>query len=187
MQLPRMLTKKLRARVVALGGDERGVSAVEFAMLLPLMVLLYLGGVEMSEAISISRKVSLTSRSVADLVAQSTSISNSEMTNVLNAASAVAAPFPVTNLKVTVSSITIDANGNAKVTWSDALNTTARPVNQTVTLPTALKIPNTSVIWGEVQYAYKPAIGYVITGTLNLKDQIYMRPRQSDSVSRTTS
>jgi hypothetical protein len=39
------------------------------------------------------------------------------------------------------------------------------------------------LIWGEASYSYKPAIGYVVTGTLNLKDQIYMRPRLSDSVS----
>jgi hypothetical protein len=38
-----------------------------------------------------------------------------------------------------------------------------------------------------VQYDYVPVIGYVITGTLNLKDQIYMRPRQSDKINRVTS
>jgi hypothetical protein len=38
------------------------------------------------------------------------------------------------------------------------------------------------LIWSEVQYTYKPVIGYVITNTLTLKDQIYMRPRLSDSV-----
>ena len=52
----------------------------------------------------------------------------------------------------------------------------------TVTLPTALTVANTSLIWAEVQYAYTPAIGYVITGTMTLKDQIYMRPRLSDTV-----
>ncbi len=187
MQCVRKRLDRLRARIAALGGDERGVSAVEFAMLLPLMVLLYLGGVEISEAVSISRKVSLTSRAVTDLVSQSTSISDVEMNNILNAASAVAAPYAVSNLKVTVSSIAIDAQGNAKVVWSNALNATARPKNQTIALPTALKIPNTWLIWGEVQYAYTPAIGYVITGTLNLNDNIYMRPRLSDEVKRTTS
>ena len=53
-----------------------------------------------------------------------------------------------------------------------------------MTLPAALNIANTSLIWSEVQYTYKPTIGYVITGTLTLKDQIYMRPRLSDSVTR---
>ena len=36
-----------------------------------------------------------------------------------------------------------------------------------------------------MSYTYKPTIGYVVTGTLNLSDQIYMRPRLSDNVGRT--
>ena len=35
-----------------------------------------------------------------------------------------------------------------------------------------------------MQYTYKPVIGHVVTGTLTLKDQIYMRPRMSDCVTR---
>ena len=46
-------------------------------------------------------------------------------------------------------------------------------------------VASTSLIWSEVQYSYTPTIGYVITGTLTLKDQIYMRPRLSDSVTGT--
>jgi hypothetical protein len=54
-----------------------------------------------------------------------------------------------------------------------------------VTLPAALNVPNSSLIWSEVQYTYKPVVGYVVTGTMTLKDQIYMRPRLSESVART--
>jgi Flp pilus assembly protein TadG len=108
------------------------------------------------------------------------------MTNALNAAAAVMAPYSTTLLKVVVSSVTIDANGNATVDWSDALNGAARAKGSTVTLPPALAVANSSVIWSEVTYTYKPTIGYVVSGTLNLKDQIYMRPRLSDSVQRTT-
>ena len=50
-----------------------------------------------------------------------------------------------------------------------------------VTLPAALKVPNTWLIWSEADYSYTPTIGYVITGTLQLKDQMYMRPRLSPS------
>ena len=67
-----------------------------------------------------------------------------------------------------MSEVTIDANGNAKIVWSDTLNGTGAAVGSTVTLPTALTIANTSLIWSEVQYSYKPTIGYVITGTLML-------------------
>ena len=181
------VTRRFARRIRRLARDSRGVSAVEFAMLLPLMVTLYLGAAEISQAVGISRKVTLVARSLSDLVAQTASINNAEMSNVLNAAAAVAAPYDATLLKVTVSSVVIDAQGNAKVAWSDTKNGTARGVGESVTLPTALKIPNTSLIWAESQYAYTPTIGYVVTGTMTLKDQIYMRPRQSDNVTRTAS
>jgi len=179
------LARCFARRLHGLGGDERGVSAVEFAMLLPLMLTLYLGTVEISQGIGADRKVTLTARTVADLVAQVSSINDTDMTNALNAAAAVMAPYPMTNVKVVVSSVTIDSNGTATVAWSDAMNGSGRAKGSTVTLPTALAVPNTSVIWGEVEYSYKPTIGYVMSGTLTLKDQIYMRPRLSDSVQRT--
>ena len=182
-----LLIEWLMRRPAALARDTRGVSAVEFALLLPLMLSLYLGAVELSQGIAADRKVTLTTRTIADLVSQVTSINNAGMTNSLNAAAAVMAPFSVSNLKVTISSVSIDANGKATIAWSDTLNGTARAVGSTVTLPSALNVANTSLIWSEVQYSYKPVIGYVITNTLTLKDQIYMRPRLSTSVTRVNS
>jgi Flp pilus assembly protein TadG len=167
--------------------DPRGVSAVEFAMLLPLMLTLYLGAVEISQGVSIDRKVTLTTRTVADLVTQSANITNAAMTNILNASSAVLTPYPTANLKVTVSAVKIDADSKATIDWSDTLNGTARPKGQSVTLPAALNVPNTTLIWSEVQYNYQPTIGYVVTGALTLSDQIYMRPRLSDTITRTAS
>ncbi len=93
-------------------------------MLLPLMLSLYLGAVEVSQGIGADRKVTLTARTVADLVSQVTSVNNNDMTNSLNAATTVMAPFPTGNLKVVVSSVTIDAQGKATIAWSDTLNGT---------------------------------------------------------------
>jgi Flp pilus assembly protein TadG len=177
----------VKRKLGGLVGDERGISAVEFAMLLPLMLTLYLGAVELSQGIGADRKVTLTARTIADLVSQTASINNTDMTNSLNAASAVMAPYPVSNLRVTVSSVKIDATGKATVDWSDTLNGTARATNSPVTLPSALLVPNTWLIWSEVQYSYRPTIGYVVSGTLTLKDQSFMAPRASASVARTAS
>jgi Flp pilus assembly protein TadG len=180
------LKSSIEDRLRRLIGDERGVSAVEFALLLPLMLTLYLGAVEVSQGIGADRKVTVTARTICDLVSQVKTIGNTDMTNALNAASSVMAPFPITNLKVTVSSIKIDANGQATVDWSDTLNGTARAKGSTVTLPAALNVANSYLVFSEVQYSYKPVVGYVVSGTLTLKDQIYMRPRLSDSVIRGT-
>jgi len=175
----------LRQRISGCVRDERGISAVEFALLLPLMVMLYLGGVEVSQGLTIDRKVTLVARTVADLAAQAQKITNSQMDNILDASTAVMLPYSIGEAKVVVSQVSIDADGVAKIDWSDAKNGTARTPGQTVTLPAALNIPSSSLIWSEVSYDYKPVIGYVITGTMKLTDQIYMRPRLSDKVERT--
>src|SRR6202158_5025102 len=52
--------------------ETRATAAVEFAALLPFMLLLYIGGVEISQGVSADRKVTMTSRTVADLASRST-------------------------------------------------------------------------------------------------------------------
>ena len=181
--LARLLPDRLRR----IAGDERGVSAVEFAMLLPLMVALYLGAVELSQGIAADRKVTITARTIADLVSQVSSINNSGMNNALSASAAVMTPFATDTLKVVVSSIAIDKDGNAKVTWSDTLNGTIREPGSSVAVPAALAVPNSTLILSEVEFIYVPTIGKVLTKSgVTLKDHIYMRPRLTDSVARTT-
>ena len=177
----------LRRRVAAFLADCRGVSAVEFALLLPLMLTLYLGGVEVSNGVAADRKVAITARTVADLAARMTTISNTDITNILGASSAVIAPYSVANLKVTVSEVNIDNRGNATIAWSDSLNGSPHSTGQTIAIPGSLAIPNTSLIWGEVQYNYNPTFGYVLTGTLTLKGQMYMAPRLTSAVTRVNS
>ena len=176
------IAQGIRRYVARLQRDERGVSAVEFALLLPLMLTLYLGTVEISQGISADRKVTLTSRTMADLISQVSSIDSGGLGDVFNASTSVMAPFTTTPLKVTVTSVSIDANSRATVTWSCTRGGTAHSVGSTVTVPTALNAANTTLIWSEVSYVYTPAIGYIITGPLTLKDQLYMAPRISTSV-----
>src|SRR5262245_33280732 len=177
-----LLNGPLSRRLSKFIEDKRGISAVEFALLLPLMLTLYLGGVEVSQGVAIDRKVTLTARTVADLVAQVSTIDNTGVNASLGASAAILAPYPDTNAKITVSVVTIDANGNAKIAWSAATNGSARATGAAVTVPDALKVPSTSLVWGETTYTYTPSIGYVVTGALTLTDQIFMRPRLSDTV-----
>jgi Flp pilus assembly protein TadG len=156
-------------------GDRGGVSAVEFALIAPLMIGLYLGCVEISSGISADRKVSLTVGAVANLTAQVSTISSSDMTNILNASSAIIAPFSTSNLKITVSCISIDANKNATVKWSATQNGSLE--SGSITIPSALAVASTQLILAEASYAYTPTVGYTITGTLNLSDKMYMSPR----------
>ena len=186
------LLSRLRASVARLGHDQRGVSAIEFAMLLPLMLSLFLGAVEFSQAVAVDRKVTQAARAAADMVSQVETIDSAELANVIDAAQNVVAPYPDVNLKVTISSIKIDAQGNISTVWTYSGSTGAvtdpTTAEQAINARPALKIPNTTtyLIWGQAEYTYKPTIGYVLTGTMTLRDQIFMRPRLSDDVQKTT-
>jgi Flp pilus assembly protein TadG len=165
--------------------DCNGMAATEFAMVLPVLLLMFLGAVELSNGVAIDRKVTLTARTITDLVSQASVVNNADMTNILNAAAKVMTPYSNTPLKVKVSAVDIDNAGLAKVAWSDALNDTKRSTGSSVTLPPALAVPNTQLIFGEIQYAYQPPVGYAVMGNINLNEKFYTRPRQGGTVTRT--
>jgi Flp pilus assembly protein TadG len=167
--------------------DDRGVAAVEFAIILPFMLILYLGSVEAGNGLSVQFKAALASRAVADLASQYTSIDNTTMSGILNAAAKVVQPYSASGMIVTISEITTDSTGKGTVTWSDSLNGTAHTVGQSVTLPTALQIANTSLIWSEVTYPYQPSFGMVMTGTINIYQTSYFYPRLSTLITRVNS
>jgi len=167
--------------------ENRGAAAVEFAIVLPFMLLLYVGGIELGDGMAIQVKVTDTAHIVADLTTQNTSISNATMKAILGASSATIAPYAASNVVVTVSEISTDASGNATVTWSDSLNGTARNAGDKFTLPTSLASqPNISLIYGEVSYRYTPNLGYTITGTVTISDSYFLFPRNSNSITRVT-
>jgi Flp pilus assembly protein TadG len=174
----------LLSHLRAFARGERGMAAVEFALILPFMLTVYLGGVEIGDGVAIDRKVAVTTRAVADLASRYTTIKNADMSSILGASSVIIQPYGATPLAVTVSQVTVDAKGNATVAWSDTLNGTARTVGSPVTLPGTLAIPGTSYVWGEVNYIYTPTLGYVMTGSWTLSNQIFMSPRSSAFIAR---
>ena len=190
----------LSFRVRKFSTDADAVAAIEFAIVVPFMLLLYVGGIELADGMAINVKVSATAHSVTDMVAQNTSLSTAQMQNILTGATAIIAPYPVTSgssslLSVTVSEISSDANGNLTLRWSQSYNGTSFGPGRTnltnLTVPTSLNgtvgnanNPNNqndqvSFIVGEVSYAYTPNLGYTISGTVNLADSYWLFPRCS--------
>ena len=174
---PGLLDPHLRA--ACFGGDQRAMAATEFALVLPLMVALLLGGIEVSDAVSLGRKVTLTAHTVTDLVTQNSCLSTSEMNTIIGATSAIVAPYSNANLTMTVSEIDTNANSNATIGWSTSSTLTPGTV---VTLPSALQQPNAHYIWGVATYSYQPTLGYKLTGTINITDQMYLSPRLSTTI-----
>jgi Flp pilus assembly protein TadG len=174
----------LSSSLARLAGDCNAVAAVEFALVLPILLTLYLGSFEFGQAFTISRKVTHVTSSLSDLVAQYKTIDNATMTGILDASAAVVTPYPASAVKIKLSLIKIDAAGKATIVWSDARNTTALTVGSVVTVPATVKTANTYLVTGEVHYSYTPLFGYTMTGTYDLHDNFYLRPRLSNDVKR---
>ena len=106
------MTSSLPRKIRRFGRDRRGVSAVEFAFIAPVMIGLYLGCAEISDGVAADRKVSLIAGTLANLTAQATTLLPADMTNIFNASGAIMAPYNAANLTMTVTCLSIDANKN---------------------------------------------------------------------------
>ncbi|MFZ5733266.1 MAG: TadE/TadG family type IV pilus assembly protein [Pseudomonadota bacterium] len=187
MTKSRLLTawRGTRQAAFQLRDDTRGLSAVEFAVILPMMLVLFFGLVEISNGVAADRKVTLTARALSDLISQAITVTDTDINESFSASKGVMAPFDTSTIKSVVSEVKIDSSGNAKIAWSKAnANASARPVNSSVTIPASLAVPNTYLIWSEVSYDYKPAVGYVVSKAtgIPLKEEFFTRPRQSNCV-----
>jgi Flp pilus assembly protein TadG len=58
------------ARGGRLRRDRRGLAAVEFALVVPLMLVLFFGALEFSSGVAVDRKVTLVARTLSDLTTQ---------------------------------------------------------------------------------------------------------------------
>jgi len=181
---------RLSFRLRKFWADSDAVAAIEFAIVLPFMLLLCIGGVELGNGLAINVKVTEATHTVADIVSQNKCVTISDVTGILGASSQVLAPYSVTNAVVTVSEVQPTGDGKtATVIWSQSLNGTARTVGTSVLLPTSLTgVPTTSgLILGEATYFYTPNLGYTISGTVALGDSYYLYPRQTAFVPAITS
>ncbi|MEC9368140.1 MAG: TadE/TadG family type IV pilus assembly protein [Pseudomonadota bacterium] len=165
--------------------DQKGVSAIEFAMVLPVMVALYVGSVELSHTLTIDRRVTAVASATADLIAQSEQVSTGDLNDIFEAASSIMTPYSATPIKIKATSVVADQNNNTKVEWSAALHDTPYAPNTSFPLPEGLTQPFTSVIVAEVSYTYTPPIGENMTGGITLTDKFYLRPRRSLTVAKT--
>lgn len=174
---------ELQGRLRAFARDRDAISAVEFALILPFMLIMYIGSVELGDGLAIDFKVAETARTVTDLASQYVSIDGTTMSSILGASSVVVSPYSSTNMVVTVSEVSTNLNGQATIAWSCSLNGTPHTKNTSVTLPSSFNNPaSISLIWGEVTYPYTPSMGYVVTGTINMYQNTYFYPRLSGSV-----
>jgi Flp pilus assembly protein TadG len=198
----------LAARVSRLArrwkADAQGVAAVEFAMIVPIMAIMFIGAVELSQAITVDRRVTQVASSTADLVARwekpsdpgaPNGISQSEMTDIMRAGGYTVAPYDQNPLQIIIRSVMSSPSsaGTTKQSWSCTYNGLGNTLscacsNTTYTLPPNLVTTNDSVVISETTYSYKPLVfdyfmksmaGSGGTGTYILGETIYMKPRST--------
>jgi Flp pilus assembly protein TadG len=185
------LSLRLRRSVARFLRENRGMAAIEFAFIVPLMLVMFFGMIEISNGVAADRKVSMVAQSISDLTSRSRQVVDTDLSNFFVIADAMMTPFSPTPLKATITEIYIDpATGVARAQWSKG--DVPRAQSMTVPVPANLIsrdpvtnkiLPNQYLIFSEVSYNYKPAVGYVMsTNGVTLSDQTYTRPRQSNCV-----
>jgi len=188
----------MRARVTiqrlwqSLKRECRGTSAIEFAIILPLMIGMYLGAVEISNILTVNRRADQVAYTAADLVAQAESLTVKQIQDITEAASSIMAPYSTGPLSIVLTSVVADDKNRPKVAWSCTNGSgTARGKGTSVTLPEGLTEAGSSVIMAEVQYDYSPLLGtraHLGTGasfdTITMERKFYSRPRRSKTVEK---
>ncbi|MBX9460167.1 MAG: pilus assembly protein [Brevundimonas sp.] len=160
-------------------GDERGVSAIEFAMLAPVLILFYMGMTEFCQGFMAQKRMGHVSATVADLIAQEEAVTPAAIDDIFEIGELIMKPFPTGTLHQRVSSVT-QTSGVAKVDWSRGDGMTARGPLSTVTLPADLITDGESVVVAEVTYDYDSAADYLMPGLTRFSHTYYLRPRTVD-------
>jgi Flp pilus assembly protein TadG len=195
---------QMRLAAARLFADSSGIAATEFAVIVPVMLMMFFGTVELSSGVAVDRKVTLISRTLADLTSQAANttpglwwapVNDTYLQNVFTASVAILTPYaPPASTPATmqISQIYVDNSGVARISWSKAatisagatqatLATSTRVAGDVVTsiVPTALLVHQTYLIFGEVRYLYVPVgIGYIMKANVTLQDVSFSRPRQ---------
>lgn len=172
--------KQIRQFSSASPAGERGLAMIEFALVLPVLVVLFLGLVEFGEAYSANRKISFAASSVSDLVSQVRSVTDADLTDIALVADELIKPYRTENFGVVITSVEADGDNTTTVGWSFARGTgaTAKTEGAPVTLPAGLTEPGASIILVETFYEFTPSVGLFLLGTRTLTGHAYYRPRR---------
>jgi Flp pilus assembly protein TadG len=163
--------------------DQRGVSAVEFALIAPALIAFYFGFAETTQAMMAKRRASHVASTIGDLVAQQQTMDSATMTDLFTIGATVLAPFPTTSLKMRVTSVSADAANKVTVDWSKGSGMTALGAGGTYSgIPAGLIAANQSLIVSEVTYSYDSPIKKYVPNTLTWSDIFYLRPRIATKV-----
>ncbi|GES47045.1 membrane protein [Rhizobium dioscoreae] len=169
--------------------DKDGVGAIEFAILFPVLLMLYLGAFELTVGLNASKRASRSAGSIADIISQQPSVTKSVLAGMPSVAGAIFAPYSTTGLTLKITGIAIDTAGKATVAWSWAQDGT-RPYTpgSTVTVPANMNQASTFLVRSELALPYQLlsfGANFLPSGTnqITISRQYYYRQRVGTSIS----
>lgn len=160
--------------------DLRGAVAVEFALIVPVMLVILTGIIEMSNLMMASRRVSGAAFATADLISQETDLRASELDEIFQVALLVMQPLDNTSLTLGAASVRYDENGAPVVDWTASMN--GGSVTEPEDVATDLGDAGESVIIVTATYSYIPKFNFIISGPFTLTETSITRPRYIDFV-----
>lgn len=176
-----------------------GLAAVEFALIMPMMVVLLLGSVEIINLLQSNRRAENLTASLADVVSRDTIVTNAEVTGLWSAVAPLMFPDPG-SADIRITSIRIVSATSAQVVWCERQGSTYSNLtaNTTVTgLPAAMMQTGTSIIRVESTYRYTPPLGLFFmesngqvgrdSSVRVLRHTAYRRSRLVDPITRAAS
>lgn len=164
--------------------NQEGVSAIEFAFIAPLMLMVYFGCVELSFLMRADRKVTAAAASLGDLTTRLVMVTNTDLEELLEAAAVLMEPYPVGDTRIRITSVVDNGDGQQRVAWSDGHNMTARAEGTSVTIPDGILPSPGSLIMTEVEYDYASRTGIFLNQALTMSDTFYLRPRRVTEITR---
>jgi len=165
--------------------DKAGLAAVEFALVLPALLALIFGAIEVTNIMVAKTDTTNIASTAADLVAQESAVNNADIANVFSAMTALIYPYDGTNAKIIITSIIDDGKGGGKVAWSDGYHTTGHTKNASMSVPAGLMTSGGSVILSEVTYTYKTPSNYLVKLPVSMSNTFYSHPRRVAQITRT--
>lgn len=162
--------------------DHRGVSAVEFALLAPVLITFYFGLAEITQAMMAERRANHAIAAVGDLVTQTNSIDDDELDDIYEIADAILKPYPSTGFKLRVTHVSQNASGAKTIDWSSPHGLAA--LTSVPTMPAGLIGNSQSVVIAEMAYTFDSPVDYMIPNALTFRKTYYYRPRKADKVTK---
>ncbi len=187
----RLSSHRLKSLFSSFAKDKKGIGAVEFAIVTPILIMAYIGAFEISLGFTVSGKVARAASTVADLVAQQSTVDKTYLGNMKNVAQTMLAPYKGFNFTLKISGIKVDNTNKGTVIWSrDQNGATPYAVNSTVNLPAQFATKGAFVIRTELIVPHElllfaPNLASKSITKINLAKTAYFRSRQAETISCT--